>query len=67
MSRRIRIAAAVVVAALMATAIYLLVAQRAPAGQPPLAMLDATSMGALRSDFNAAADQIRIIVLLSPT
>lgn len=67
MSRRIRITAAVVVAAVVATAIYLLVAQRAPAGQPPLAMLDAGSMSALRADFNAAADQIRVIVLLSPT
>jgi len=67
MSRRVRITAAVVVAAVLAAAAYLLVAHRAPEGQPPLAMLDAGSMGALRTDFNAAAGQVRVIVLLSPT
>ena len=38
-----------------------------PSGQPPLATLDATTVSALREDFNAAAGQVRIIVLLSPT
>lgn len=39
----------------------------APAGQPPLAHLDAGSIEALRADFNRAADGVRIIVLLAPT
>ena len=38
-----------------------------PAGQPPLATLDVASLDTLRSDFNAHADKVRIIVLLSPT
>ena len=36
----------------------------APAGQPPLARMD---LAKLKGDFNRAADQTRIIVLLSPT
>jgi hypothetical protein len=38
-----------------------------PPGQPPLATLDASSIAALQDDFNRAAGQTRIIVLLSPT
>ena len=38
-----------------------------PSGQPPLATLDAGSIGALRDDFNRAAGETRILVLLSPT
>ena len=36
----------------------------APAGQPPLARMD---LAALKTEFNRAANQTRIIVLLSPT
>ena len=39
----------------------------APKGQPALVHLDAGSLEALRSDFNAAQDSVRLIVLLSPT
>ena len=39
----------------------------APAGQPPLANLDAGSLEMLRADFNRAAGEARVIVLLSPT
>jgi hypothetical protein len=39
----------------------------APAGQPPLVTLDATSLQTLRADFNRDAKQTRLIVLLSPT
>ena len=67
MSRRLRITVAVAFAAVIGPVGYLLVAHRAPAGQPPLAMLDAGSMSALRTDFNAAAGETRVIVLLSPT
>lgn len=38
-----------------------------PASQPPLGLLDAGSLDTLRADFNRAADEVRIIVLLSPT
>ena len=39
----------------------------APAGQPPLASIDAKSLDMLRADFNRAAGEARIILLLSPT
>jgi hypothetical protein len=39
----------------------------APGGQPPLAFLDSTSVAALKADFNRAAGETRLIVLLSPT
>ena len=38
-----------------------------PDGQPPLATIDAAVLEQFRSDFNAAADGVRIVVLLSPT
>jgi hypothetical protein len=38
-----------------------------PAGQPPLAYLDPGALAALQADFNRAAGETRIIVLLSPT
>jgi hypothetical protein len=39
----------------------------APKGQPALVHLDAGSLEALRSDFNAAQGSVRLVVLLSPT
>lgn len=39
----------------------------APKGQPALVHLDDGSLESLRSDFNAASDSVRLIVLLSPT
>ena len=46
---------------------YLLGERHAPAGQPPFATLDSASLDALRGDFNAHADKVRIVILLSPT
>jgi hypothetical protein len=46
---------------------YYFTGHQVPAGQPPLADLDSRSLDALKSDFNAASDGIRIILLLSPT
>jgi hypothetical protein len=39
----------------------------APAGQPPLAEMDARSMETLKAEFNQAKDEYRVIALLSPT
>lgn len=39
----------------------------APAGQPPLVALEANSLQSLRADFNHHVNQVRLIVLLSPT
>ena len=38
-----------------------------PEGQPPLATVDASSLAALKDDFNRAAGETRVILLLSPT
>jgi hypothetical protein len=40
---------------------------RAPAGQPPLAEMDARSLEALQAEFNRAKDEYRVIALFSPT
>lgn len=58
---------AVIVALLLAAVWYQFGGHRTAAGQPPLAELTAGSLEAFRADFNAAADQPRMIVLLSPT
>lgn len=68
MKRRIFIAALVIVAALIGGYAWWQFGTRyVPAGQPPLATLDASSLATLRDDFNRAAGETRIIVLLSPT
>jgi hypothetical protein len=66
-SRRRALALAVVVALVAALAWWQLGARVVPAGQPPLATLDTASVAALREDFNRAAGDVRVIVLLSPT
>jgi hypothetical protein len=38
-----------------------------PREQPPLADLATASLGSLRGDFNHASDQMRIVLLLSPS
>jgi hypothetical protein len=41
--------------------------RRVPAGQPPLAILEAGSLAAFRDAFNAQSEQVRVLVMLSPT
>lgn len=40
---------------------------RTPAGQPPLATITPDAIDAMRTAFNQAADETRVILLLSPT
>jgi len=40
---------------------------RTPAGQPPLRSLTAQSAGEVRDLFNAGKDDVRVLLLLSPT
>ena len=61
------IAAGLVGVVLVALAQRQLGTHHAPVGQPPLGHLDAGSLDTLRADFNRAAGEARIIVLLSPT
>ena len=46
---------------------YQLSGHRVPAGQPSLSELTSDSLDSLKADFNASADGVRIILLLSPT
>jgi len=61
------------IAIALAGVVLVAVAQRqlgthdSPEGQPPLANLNAGSLEMLRADFNRAAGDLRIILLLSPT
>ena len=40
---------------------------RVPAGQPALISLNAQNLDGLRAAFNAASDDVRVVLLLSPT
>ena len=42
-------------------------AHNVPVGQPSLAYLDSAPLETLKADFNRAANETRIVVLLSPT
>jgi hypothetical protein len=65
----VRIAALVVAgAAVIALAVrYYFAGHQVPAGQSPLADLTTASLDSLRADFNRTPDQLRMILLLSPT
>ena len=64
--RRLLIGAVLV--AILASLAWLQYGTReAPAGQPPLAYLDSSSLETLKGDFNRASGETRILVLLSPT
>lgn len=39
----------------------------APGGQPPMVAMTEPAMETLRQQFNQAADQTRVVLLLSPT
>ncbi|MEN3338384.1 MAG: hypothetical protein V7647_2060 [Acidobacteriota bacterium] len=58
---------AALAAVVLAFGWYLFGTRYTPAGQPPLATVQAESLDALRSDFNQHADSVRVIVLLSPS
>ena len=66
MTRNKRILVAVISAVLLLLAgVYLWGPSKTPAGQPPLATL--SGLGEFQSLFDSAADQPRVILLLSPT
>ena len=67
--RKLRVALFVVIAAIGAGAFAWLrfATHDTPPGQAPLATLDAGSLATLKADFNRAAGETRMIVLLSPT
>ena len=54
-------------ALLLAAVLYLYGGGQAPSGQPPLRNVTAQSAGEIRNEFNAAKDEPRVLLLLSPT
>lgn len=58
---------AVAIAALLAITWRFYGVGKSPAGQEPLLSLDSNNFDRLRSGFNAASGQVRIVLLLSPT
>lgn len=65
--KRKYILGAILVAVLLVTAIYLYGGGNAPSGQPPLQNVTAEGAGEIKAEFNAAKDEPRVLLLLSPT
>lgn len=57
----------VVAIALVALLLYLWGSSHTPPGQPSLVSLDQANVSQFQQDFNAAAAETRIVLLLSPT
>ena len=58
---------AVVAALLLAAVLYLYGGGQTPAGQRPLLSVTAQNVGEIRSAFNTANSEVRVLLLLSPT
>ena len=58
---------AVAAALLIAAALYLYGGGQTPAGQPSLLNVTAQNVGEIRSAFNTANSEVRVLLLLSPT
>lgn len=58
---------AIPILALAGLSVYLYGGGRVPAGQPPLQDLTPANLSVMRHEFNAAKDETRVLLLLSPT
>jgi hypothetical protein len=47
--------------------VYFYGGSQVPSGQPPLRSVTAENLGEIKNEFNAATNEIRILLLLSPT
>jgi hypothetical protein len=52
---------------LLAALVYFYGGSQAPSGQPPLRSLTTENLGEIKNEFNAATNEVRILLLLSPT
>ena len=52
---------------LLAALFYFYGGSQVPAGQPPIESLTAQNVVEVKSAFNAAKDDVRVLLLLSPT
>ena len=64
---RKQILAALLAIALAGALYYLYGGSQTPAGQPPLQKLTTQNLAEVKSAFNAAKDDVRVLLLLSPT
>lgn len=58
---------ALMAAALLAALVYFYGGSQVPAGQPPLLSLTPQNVTGFKTAFNAAKDDVRVLLLLSPT
>ena len=58
---------AIVAVFLGVLALYPYAGSTVPAGQQPLARLNDSNFSSLKDSFNASANSVRVIVMLSPT
>lgn len=58
---------AIVIALLIAAAFYFYPGGHAPPGQPPLKRLTPRDVSQVRDAFNLARNDVRVLLLLSPT
>ena len=65
--KRKYIVGAIPVALLLVAILYLYGGGQAPSGQPPLRSLTPQTSGEISNAFNAAKDEPRVLLLLSPT
>lgn len=67
MKKRLSLPLLVVIAGLLAVSWHFYSRGRVPAGQQPLTLLTLSNFDELRTAFNAASGEVRIVLLLSPT
>jgi hypothetical protein len=67
MKKRLGIVATLACAVLLTQAWHYYGGTKVPAGQPPLVAITSTNFEQLRAAFNAATEEVRVVLLLSPT
>jgi hypothetical protein len=67
MNRPLSIVALLAIAGLSVLGSHFYGGARVPAGQPPLVSLTSSNFDQLRTAFNAASGEVRVVLLLSPT
>jgi hypothetical protein len=65
--KRKYILSAILIALLIGAVVYFYSGSQVPPGQPPLERLTAQNASAVKNAFNAAKDDVRVLLLLSPT
>jgi len=52
---------------LLGALVYIYGGGQVPSGQPPLRSLTGQNIGEIKSEFNTSKDDVRVLLLLSPT